>query len=187
MDDYTRGKASVRWSNQRRYTQKTQHKYQNVSIFLILQRNYTKVKVIVESMWWWRPNCKQGLDYDPPKLFARTSGTRDSISRWKLSIYMNPKSNYFLDYRKLLSKPSQDPLSFVMVAIEIYKINFSIWVRKNPENLKNFIGIFSAVASRRSKAQCKDLRKLHKKHAQGNFLKILFPVIFSFRNIPFDR
>jgi len=54
-----RGKAWVRWSNQRRYIQKAQHKYQNDSIFLILPRNYTKV--IVESLWWLRSNCKQGL------------------------------------------------------------------------------------------------------------------------------
>jgi len=43
-----------------------------------------------------------------------------------------------------------------------------------------------AVASSRSKAQCKDLEKLHQKHGQGDFLKILFPVIFFFRNMPFD-
>jgi len=54
-------KAWVRWANQRRYTQKAQHKFPNSWIFLILPRNYTKVKVIVESLWWWRPNCKQGL------------------------------------------------------------------------------------------------------------------------------
>ena len=58
---WRRGKAWVRWANQRRYTQKTQHKYQNGWIFLILPRNYTKVKLIVESLWWWQPNCKQGL------------------------------------------------------------------------------------------------------------------------------
>jgi len=37
---------------------------------------------------------------------------------------MNPKSNYFLDNRKPLSKPSQDPLFFVMVLPEIRKIRF---------------------------------------------------------------
>jgi len=37
---------------------------------------------------------------------------------------MNPKDNYFLDNRKPLSKPSQDPLSFVMVSKEIDKIHF---------------------------------------------------------------
>jgi len=37
---------------------------------------------------------------------------------------MNPKSNHFLDNRKLLSKPSQDPLSIVMVSPEIYQISF---------------------------------------------------------------
>jgi len=37
---------------------------------------------------------------------------------------MNPKSNYFLDNRKPLSKPSQDPLFFVMVSPEIRKIRF---------------------------------------------------------------
>jgi len=36
-----------------------------------------------------------------------------------------------------------------------------IWVRKGPKNLKIFIGILPAVASNRSRAQAKDLRKLH--------------------------
>jgi len=44
---------------------------------------------------------------------------------WELSIYINPKDNYFLDNRKPLSKPSQDPLSFVMLSKEINKINFA--------------------------------------------------------------
>jgi len=57
-------------------------------------------------------------------------------------------------------------------------------MRKTPENLKKFIGILSAVASSRSKAQCKDDEKLPQKDAQGNFLEILFPVIFFFRNMP---
>ena len=38
-------------SNQRHFTQKAQHKYQDGSIFLLLPRNYTKVKVIVDSLW----------------------------------------------------------------------------------------------------------------------------------------
>jgi len=37
---------------------------------------------------------------------------------------MNPKGNPFLDNRKPLSKPSQDPLSFVMVSPEINTIFF---------------------------------------------------------------
>jgi len=50
---WLQGKAWVRWANQRRYTQKAQHKCQNGWIFLILPRNYTKEKVIVEwSLWW---------------------------------------------------------------------------------------------------------------------------------------
>jgi len=49
---WRRGKAGVRWANQRRNTQKAQHKYQNGWICLILPRNYTKAKVIVESLWW---------------------------------------------------------------------------------------------------------------------------------------
>jgi len=36
-----------------------------------------------------------------------------------------------------------------------------IWVKKGPKNLKNFIGILPAVALNRSKAQAKDLTKLH--------------------------
>jgi len=36
---------------------------------------------------------------------------------------MNPKGNYFLDNRKPLSKPSQDPLSFVMVSPQIKQID----------------------------------------------------------------
>jgi len=42
-------------------------------------------------------------------------------------------------------------------------------MRKNPENLKNFLGTLSAVASSRSKAQCKDLRKLH----PNNMIKVI--------------
>ena len=61
-----------------------------------------------------------------------------------------------------------------------------MWVRKGPKNLNFFIGILSAVASNRSKAQSKDLRKLHWKHAEGFFLKLLFPVEFFFHNMPFD-
>jgi len=34
-------------------------------------------------------------------------------------------------------------------------------VKKGPKNLKNFIGILPAVALNRSKAQAKDLKKLH--------------------------
>jgi len=49
---WRRAKAWVRWANQRRYTQKAQHHYQNGWIFLILPRNYTREKVIVESLWW---------------------------------------------------------------------------------------------------------------------------------------
>jgi len=128
-----------------------------------------------------------GVCYEPPKLFARTSGTRDWISWWELSIYINPKDNYFLDNRKPHSKPSQHPLSFVMISPEITKLTFGpIWVRRNPKNLQKQIRILSAVASSRSKAQCKDFEKLNPKHAQGNFLKILFPVIIFFRNMPFD-
>ena len=36
-----------------------------------------------------------------------------------------------------------------------------IWVRKGPENLKKITGILLEVALNRSKAQAKDLRKLH--------------------------
>ena len=36
-----------------------------------------------------------------------------------------------------------------------------IWVRKGPKNLKIFIGLLPAVALNRSKAQVKDLRKVH--------------------------
>jgi len=36
-----------------------------------------------------------------------------------------------------------------------------ICVRKGPKNLKKFIGVLFAVALNRSKAQAKDLRKLH--------------------------
>jgi len=109
------------------------------------------------------------------------------IYRRELSIYINPKGNYFLDNRKPLSKPSQDPLSFVMVSPEIIKINFwSHLSEENPGKPQKNIGILPAVAASRSKAQCKDLEKLHPKHAQGNFLKTLFSVIFFFRNMPFD-
>jgi len=57
-------------------------------------------------------------------------------------------------------------------------------VQKNPENLKKFKGILPTptVTSSQSKAQCKDLEKLHSELAQKNFFKILFPVIFFFRN-----
>ena len=36
-----------------------------------------------------------------------------------------------------------------------------IWVKKGPKNLKIFTGILLAVALTRSKAQAKDLKKLH--------------------------
>jgi len=36
-----------------------------------------------------------------------------------------------------------------------------IWMWKGPEKLKICIGLFPAVALNRSKAQAKDLRKLH--------------------------
>ena len=44
---WRRGKAWVRWANQRRYTQNAQHKYQNGLIFLILPRKYLR------KNWWW--------------------------------------------------------------------------------------------------------------------------------------
>ena len=55
-----------------------------------------------------------------------------------------------------------------------------------PEKPPKNIGIHSTVASNRSKAQAKDLGKLHEKRAQGSFLKILFLVEFRFPNMPFD-
>ena len=70
-----RSKAWVRWANQRGYTQKAQHKYQNGWIFLILPRNYTKEKVIVELLWWWRPNCKQGLKAEV-HFYQKSKGRR---------------------------------------------------------------------------------------------------------------
>jgi len=36
------------------------------------------------------------VNYKPPKLCAQTSGTRHWISWWELSVYINPKGNYFL-------------------------------------------------------------------------------------------
>ena len=36
-----------------------------------------------------------------------------------------------------------------------------IWMRKGPKNFKNFTGLLPAVEMNRSKAQAKDLRKLH--------------------------
>ena len=36
-----------------------------------------------------------------------------------------------------------------------------IWMRKGPKNLNFFVGLLPAVALNRSKAQAKDLRKLH--------------------------
>jgi len=36
-----------------------------------------------------------------------------------------------------------------------------IWIRKGPKNLKTFLGLLPAVALNRSKAQAKDIRKLH--------------------------
>ena len=52
---------------------------------------------------------------------------------------MNPKGNYFLDSRKLLSKPSQDALYFVMVLTEIHKIIFwSHLSEENPEKPPKF-------------------------------------------------
>jgi len=36
-----------------------------------------------------------------------------------------------------------------------------IWVKKGPKNLKIFMGMLPAVALNRSKAQAKDLNKLH--------------------------
>jgi len=72
---WRRGKAWVRWANQRRYTQKAQHKYQNGWIFLILPRNCTKVEVIVESLWWWRSKCKQGLKAEF-HFYQKSKGSR---------------------------------------------------------------------------------------------------------------
>jgi len=56
---------------------------------------------------------------------------------------------------------------------------------KAPKPSFFFVGILPAVASNRSKAQSKDLRKLHCKHAWGFFLKKLLPVEIFFPNLPF--
>jgi len=73
------GKAWVRWANQRLCTQKAQHKYQNGSIFLMLPTNYTKVKVLVESLWWQRLNgSKQGLKAEI-NCYQKSKGRRGKV------------------------------------------------------------------------------------------------------------
>jgi len=63
-----------------------------------------------------------------------------------------PKSTKILDYRIPLAKPSQHPLSCVMVFTRNPKSFFGpIWVREPPNNLKKKTGILSAFASSRSK------------------------------------
>jgi len=55
-----------------------------------------------------------------------------------------------------------------------------------PENTHNFIVVLSVVASNRSKAQAKYLKKLRWKHA-SSAMKELFQVEFAFRKMPFNR
>jgi len=43
--------------------------------FLILPRKYMKVEVIVESLWWWQPNCKQALK-DEVHSYKKRKGRR---------------------------------------------------------------------------------------------------------------
>jgi len=73
------GKAWVRWANQRLCTQKAQHKYQNGLVFLMLPTKYTKVKVLVESLWWQRLNCsKQGIKAEID-CYKKIKGSRGKV------------------------------------------------------------------------------------------------------------
>ena len=70
--------SKTQWANLGQYcdTQKAQQNCQNCSIFLRLPGTYTEVKVIVESLWWWRPNCgKQGLKAEV-HFYQKSKGRR---------------------------------------------------------------------------------------------------------------